>query len=109
MPVERPKASAPSRLGEQRLRALKQANEIRSARAQLKRDLASGRIELAQILARPPECAQRARVIDLLLLLPKIGPVKAERMLAQCRIAHSKTLAGLSDRQRVALSDLLRR
>jgi len=109
MPAERAHASAPSRLHEQRLRALKQANEIRSARAQLKRDLASGRIELAQILARPPEFAQTAKVLDLLLLLPKTGPVKAGRMLAQCRIAHSKTLAGLSDRQRAALSALLRR
>ncbi len=109
MTAERAKASAPSRSREQRLQALKLANQIRSARAQLKRDLASTRIELAQVLARPPQCAQRAKVLDLLLLLPKIGPVKAGRMLAQCRIAHAKTLAGLSDRQRAALIDLVRR
>jgi hypothetical protein len=40
--------------------------------------------------------------------LPKVGPVKAARMLAQCRIAHAKTLGGLSDRQRAALIDLVR-
>src|SRR6266536_3264292 len=47
-------ASVPGRSREQRLRALRLANEIRSARAQLKKDLASGKIELAQILAQPP-------------------------------------------------------
>jgi hypothetical protein len=102
------KAKAPGRSPEQRLRALQQANEIRSARAQLKRDLASGRIELARILARPPEFAQTAKVLDLLLFVPKVGPAKAARMLAQCRIAHAKTLGGLSDRQRAALLDLFR-
>jgi hypothetical protein len=108
MPGEGGKADAPRRSREQRLRALQQANEIRSARAQLKRDLASGKIELARILARPPEFAQTAKVLDLLLFLPKVGPVKAGRMLAQCRIAHSKTLDGLSERQRAALIDLFR-
>ncbi len=108
MPAEGGKAKAPGRSREQRLRALQHANEVRSARAQLKRDLAAGRIELARILARPPEFAQTAKVLDLLLFLPKVGPVKAGRMLARCRIAHAKTLAGLSDRQRAALIDLCR-
>jgi hypothetical protein len=58
MPADGGKAEAPRRSREQRLRALQQANEIRSARAQLNRDLASGRIELARILVRPPEFAQ---------------------------------------------------
>jgi hypothetical protein len=109
MRAESARTTAPERSREQRLRALRQANEIRSARAQLRRDLASGRFELAQILAHPPEFAQTAKVFGLLLLVPKIGPVKAGRLLAQCRIAHSKTLAGLSDRQRAALIDLVRR
>jgi transposase len=75
-------ASAPGRSREQRLRALRLANEIRSARAQLKKELASGKIELAQILAQPPEYVRTARVRDLLLALPKIGSVKAGRILA---------------------------
>jgi len=65
MPADGGKANAPGRSREQRLRVLQQANETRSARAQLKRDLASGRIELARILARPPEFAKTAKVLDL--------------------------------------------
>jgi hypothetical protein len=42
-------------------------------------------------------------VRDVLLALPKIGAVKAARMLADCGIAHSKTLGGLTDRQRTEL------
>jgi hypothetical protein len=90
------RASVPGRSREQRLRALEQANEVRPARAKLKRQLAAGEIELAQILAQPPACARTARVRDLLLVLPKIGSVKAGRILARCGIAHSKTLAGLT-------------
>ena len=103
------RASVPGRSREQRLRALKQANEVRSARARLKRDLAAGAIELAQILACPPACARTARLRDLLLVLPQIGSVKAGRILAHYDIAHSKMLAGLSDRQRAELLNLFRR
>jgi hypothetical protein len=102
-------ASVPGKSREQRLRALRLANEIRSARAQLKKDLASGKIELAQILARSPECVLTARVRDVLLALPKIGPVKTGRILADCGIAHSKTVGGLTERQRTELLNRLRR
>ena len=102
-------ASVPGRSREQRLRALQLANEIRSARAQLKKELASGKIELAQILAEPPECVRTARVRDVLLALPKIGAVKAGRILAECGIAHSKTLSGLTERQRTELLSRFRR
>jgi hypothetical protein len=103
------RASVPGRSREQRLRTLEQANEVRSARAKLKQQLAAGEIELAEILTQPPECARTLRVHDLLLVLPKIGSVKAGRILAHCSIAHSKTLAGLSHRQRAELLNLFRR
>ena len=102
-------AGVPGRSREQRLRALEQANEVRAARAKLKRELASGKIELLQILADPPACVRTARIRDVLLVVPKIGSVRAGRILAQCRIAHSKTLGGLTDRQRGELINLFRR
>ena len=102
-------AGVPGRSREQRLRALAQANEVRTARAKLKRELASGKLELVQILADPPACVRTARIRDVLLVVPKIGSVRAGRILAQCRIAHSKTLGGLTDRQRGELINLFRR
>ena len=102
-------ARVPARTSEQRRRGLEQANEVRSARATLKKELASGTIELAPILADPPAWLRTARVRDLLLAVPKIGSVKAGRILAHCAIAHSKTLGGLTDRQRGELISLLHR
>ena len=102
-------AGVPGRSREQRLRALEQANEVRTARAKLKKELASGKIELVQILADPPACVRTARIRDVLLVVPKIGSVRAGRILTQCRIAHSRTLGGLTDRQRGELINLFRR
>jgi hypothetical protein len=101
-------AGVPGRSREQRLRALEHANEVRTARAALKKELASGKVELVQILADPPPCVRTARVRDLLLVLPKIGSVRAARILAHCGIAHSKTLAGLTERQRGELITFFR-
>jgi len=39
-------------------------------------------------------------VFDMLMAVPKFGRVKAARLLNQCRISQSKTVGGLSDRQR---------
>jgi hypothetical protein len=44
--------------------------------------------------------AAQARVRDVLVALPKIGSVKAGRILADCGITHLKTLSGVSERQR---------
>jgi hypothetical protein len=77
----------PGRSPEQRLHALSVANSIRTARAELKRELKAGRVRIVDVLAVPPECARTAKVEDLLVALPKIGPHKAARLLAQCRIA----------------------
>jgi hypothetical protein len=93
----------PPRSATQRLAALRRANEIRIERAQLKRNLARGSVSITEILVTPPECAQTQKIDDLLLALPKYGPVRVARLLAQCRISPSKTVAGLSERQRQEL------
>ena len=91
------------------MRALRHANEIRSGRARLKRELASGRLRIEEIIAQPLESARTAKVEDLLLALPKIGPARALRLLTQCRIAPSTTVGGLTARQRFELIGLFRR
>jgi hypothetical protein len=95
--VEGRRACPPARSSEQRRKALQQANEVRSARARLKNDLATGRVGLAPILAQPPRYVRTARVFSLLLVLPQIGPVRAQRMLTRCKIAQRKTIAGIDD------------
>ena len=93
----------------QRMEALQRANEIRTSRAQLKRDLKSGRSSIHKLLLDPPEYLQTAKVFDLLLAVPKYGRVKVNRILNHCRISPSKTIGGLSERQRTELVAMLRR
>ena len=100
---------APERSLSQRMDALKRANEIRTRRASLKRDLKSGRVQIQTLLLDPPEYLQTAKVFDLLLAVPKYGRVKVNRILTQCRISPSKTIGGLSERQRNELVSYLRR
>ncbi len=107
-----PKSSvgaAPERSLTQRMDALKRANEIRTQRASLKRDLKAGRRQIQGLLLDPPEYLLTAKVFDLLLAVPKYGRVKVNRILTQCRISPSKTIGGLSQRQRAELVAQLRR
>lgn len=101
--------AAPERSLVQRMEALQRANDIRSRRAQLKRDLKAGRQPIHELLLKPPDYLQTAKVFDLLLAVPKYGRVKVNKILSQCRISPSKTLGGLSERQRGELVTLLRR
>jgi hypothetical protein len=80
--------------------ALQRANHVRTRRAQLKRDLKAGRTQIQGLLLDPPEYVQTAKVFDLLLAVPKYGRVKVNRILTGCRISPSKTIGGLSERQR---------
>ena len=89
--------------------ALQRANEIRSRRAQLKRDLKAGRQSIHNLLLDPPEWVETAKVFDMLLAVPKYGRVKANKILTTCRISPSKTIGGLSQRQRDELISSLRR
>lgn len=93
----------------QRMDALARANHIRTQRAQVKRDLKAGRVSIDSLLQKPPSCVETAKVFDLLLAVPRYGRVKVNKVLAQCRISPSKTIGGLSERQRTELVAMLRR
>lgn len=102
-------SQTPERSLDQRMEALRRANDIRSRRAQLKRDLKGGRISIGHVISDPPEFVLTAKVFDMLMAVPKYGKVKATRFLNTCRISQGKTIGGLSDRQRSELLELLRR
>ena len=102
-------AQAPLRSLDQRMEALKRANDIRVKRARLKKDLKDGNVRIDQILRHPPEYVETAKVFDILMAVPKFGRVKAAKLLNQCRISQSKTVGGLSERQRNELIGLFHR
>ena len=100
---------APERTLHQRMDALARANQVRTQRAQLKRDLKAGRLSIHQLLLDPPEFVETAKVFDVLLAVPKYGRVKVNKILVNCRISPSKTIGGLSERQRSELVSMLKR
>lgn len=100
---------APARSLIQRMDALEKANVIRTYRAQLKRDIKAGRQRVYNLLLDPPEKIETMKVFDLLLAAPKLGRTKVNKALVQCRISPSKTIGGLSLRQRTELISMLGR
>lgn len=98
---------APERSLEQRFAALKKANNIRTSRAELKREIKAGSKSVRALLWDPPESIETMKVYDLLLAMPKHGRVKVNRVLTRTRISPSKTVGGLSERQRRELVGLL--
>jgi hypothetical protein len=105
----KPTTAAPERSLVQRMEALQRANEIRTKRAALKRDLKAGRASIQSLLDNPPDYIETAKVFDMLLAVPKYGRVKVSKVLQVCRISPSKTIGGLSERQRAELILMLRR
>lgn len=103
--------AAPERSLEQRMQALAKGNRHRTHRKELKRDLKHGRGErdVRDVIFAPREEEETMKVVDLLLAMPKVGRVKANKMLSMVRASPSKTLGGLSDRQRADLLALMPR
>lgn len=102
-PLSPHSSGTPERSLIQRMDALARANDVRSKRAGTKRDLRAGRVLFHQLLESPPAHLGTAKVVEMLMAVPKYGRVKAGKVLSSCRISPSKTIGGLSDRQRVEL------
>jgi hypothetical protein len=105
------RVDAPERSLRQRKDALERANYIRSWRAELKHDLHEGGVApgiVADLIASPRPEIESMKVFALLMALPKVGRVKAQKMLQRYHISPSKTVGGLSDRQRQILVTALR-
>lgn len=94
---------APERTLDQRMRALQHANEIRIGRSVLKRKIRAGATDVAAVLSDPPVCVRSMKVFDLLCVIPKFGPVRATRLMRALSVSPSKTVAGMSGRQREAV------
>jgi hypothetical protein len=98
----------PDRSLAQRMDALHEANRIRTKRAELKRDLKAGKQSIHDLLLEPPEWVEGMKVFDALLACPKYGRVKVNKVLVHCRVSPSKTIGGMSPRQRIEVVSMLR-
>lgn len=90
---------------EARRQALEKAAAARKARAELKQRLKSGELDLAEVLrrAQTDEVVGKTKVADVLEALPKVGKVRARKLMERLDISPSRRLRGLGANQRVKL------
>jgi hypothetical protein len=87
----------------QRLRALGRANEIRLARAALKRRIASGEVTVAEVIMSPPEAAESWPMSELLISQRRWGIERCRKFLKRNGIYELKPVGTLTVRQRALL------
>ncbi len=97
-------ASASIASGPQHLRALQRANEVRLARAELKRRVAEGELTASEVVLDAPWEAQSMAIADLLMSQRRWGRTRCRRFLAQVPLSETKTIGSLTERQRNAVA-----
>ena len=91
----------------QHLRALARANEVRLARATLKRRVSDGEISVADVVLSTPSEAETMPVLDLLMSQRRWGLTRCRRFLQCIPMSESKTVGSMTDRQRQAMARML--
>jgi hypothetical protein len=93
--------------GPQHMRALERANKVRLARAELKRRVAMGEAEVAEVILDCPWEADSMAVADLLMSQRRWGQTRCRKFLVQIPMSETKTVGSMTERQRRTLALML--
>jgi hypothetical protein len=93
--------------GPQHMRALQRANEVRLARAELKRSVTDGETTAAAVVLECPWQVESMAVAELLMSQHRWGHTRARRFLAGIPMTETKTIGSMTERQRRSLAALL--
>ena len=88
---------------EQQMKALEQANLVRFAAADVKREMRDGRLLLEDAVF--DDRAQSIVLRTLLMTRKRVGPVRVDRLLRRLEINGHKRISDLTDRQRQVVAD----
>jgi hypothetical protein len=91
----------------QHMRALAQANRVRLARAELKRQVADGETSVADVVLECPWEADSMTISDLLMSQHRWGRTRCRRFLTSLPMSETKTIGTMTDRQRNELARML--
>lgn len=89
--------------GQQPLRALELANQVRLARAALKRRVRDGQVSVAQVVEASPWETYSMPIGELLRSQQRWGEKRARRALLPIGVPENKPIGQLTERQRLAL------
>ncbi len=98
----------PQLSAEERQAALEKAKAARIKRAQVREELKTGKITLKDVLdMKDDPIVGRMKVSTLIETMPGYGKAKAEKIMGELKIAESRRLKGLGERQEAALLERL--
>jgi len=92
---------------QQHLRALQEANRVRLARAEMKREIAAGVLAAGDVILSCPWQAHSMSISDLLMSQKRWGRARCRRLLMSIGVPENKQVGTLTERQRVALAGVL--
>lgn len=84
----------------QHMQALAQANRIRLARAELKRQIAEGDLSVADVVLECPAEAESMSIADLLTSQHRWGETRCRRLLLSMAMSETKAVGSMTERQR---------
>jgi hypothetical protein len=98
--IVEPQTSQPGRGTSQCMQALARANEVRLARAALKRDICAGRRNVTDVVLDSPWEAESMSLSELLCSQRRWGRARSRKLLASAALSEGKRLGTLTERQR---------
>ena len=93
--------------GPQHARALERANHVRSARAAVKRRIASGELTAAEVILGHPWELDTMPITDLLISQQQWGKGRCHQFLRRLTMRENKQIGSMTQRQRIAAAALL--
>lgn len=88
----------------QHMKALANANRVRLARAELRRQIADGTRTVQDVILDCPWEAKSMTIMDLLMAQHRWGQSRCRRFLQSVPMSEAKPLGSMTDRQRRALA-----
>jgi hypothetical protein len=92
--------SEPQRATSQCMEALARANQVRLARAAMKRDISAGRRDVIEVILESPWEADSMSLSELLCSQRRWGRARSRKLLASAALSEGKRVGTLTERQR---------
>lgn len=100
-------STAPAAQMPQHMQALARANRVRLARAELKRSIGRGEVEVGKVIEDCPWETESMTLAELLTSQRRWGRTRARKLLQALALGENKRLGTLTPRQRAMLAAAL--
>ncbi len=91
----------------QHMQALRRANEVRLARAELKRKVGEGAVTVEEVILECPWEVASMTIAELLTSQRRWGATRCSKFLASIAMPETKTVGSMTERQRSVLATMI--